>query len=466
MPPPLDKTDLPPPPRFGLATAGFVVVSSMVGTGVLTTSGFSMFFLGSNQLMLVLWIFGGVLAVAGALTLCELTAAIPRTGGDYVYLAAAYGPAVAFLSGWVSFFIGFGGPIAMSASAAANYLLVPFHLDAGREPIVRLVLATSIILGLALIHAGGRRASIRLQGTITLVKLAILTTLAVVGVALGWGRWEALADRPPLTGGVVATMLSSLVYVTYAYTGWNAASYLAGEVDRPQERMPRAILLGTGLVTALYLTLNLAYALALPAGAIREVVERAGGKVDAVEPIAWLAAGRLVGPRVADPLSFLVGLTLLASVSAYVLTGPRVLLAMAEAGQFPAAAGRVSARGAPRVATTLQVGWSLLLLWTAQFEPILLYSGIGLALFSMLTVSSVFLIRRRIPAAKRPFRTPGYPITPLVYLVGTGALVVAVARERPAVAGASVASIALGVPFFYAWQAARGWSRRPEGQEP
>ena len=455
MPPPAVRPEAARPPQFGLATAVFVVVSSMVGTGVLTTSGFSMFFLGSNQLMLILWIVGGVLAVAGALTLCELTAAIPRTGGDYVYLRAAYGPEVAFLSGWVSFFIGFGGPIAMSASAAADYLLVPLGLDKARLAVARPGLATAIILGLAALHSGGRRSSIRLQGTITVVKLAILTTLAVLGVALGWGRWGSLSDRPPLTGGVVATLLSSLVYVTYAYTGWNAASYLAGEVERPQERMPRAILLGTGLVTALYLTLNLAYALALPPAAIREIVAGAGGEVGAVAPIAWLAAGRLVGPRVAEPLSFLVGLTLLASVSAYVLTGPRVLLAMAEAGQFPSVAGRVSGRGAPVVATLLQVGWSLILLWTAQFEPILLYSGIGLAIFSMLTVSSVFIIRRRIPPEDRPFRTPGYPITPLVYLLGTGALVVAVARERPPVAMASVLSISLGIPVYDAWQGSR-----------
>ena len=460
MTPPDAPVPTPPAPRFGTATATFVVVSSMVGTGVLTTSGFSMYFLGSNQLMLALWVVGGVLAVAGALTLCELTAAIPRTGGDYAYLRAAYGPEVAFLSGWVSFFIGFGGPIAMSASAAASYLLVPFDLSPRVVTVARPALATAIIVTLAAFHCRGRRASIRLQGTITVIKLAILASLAVAGVWLGWGRWGSLDDRPPLTGGVVLGMLSSLVYVTYAYTGWNAASYLAGEVDRPQSRMPRAILLGTGLVTALYLTLNLAYALALPAGEVRGVVDRAGGDVTAVAPIAWVAAQRLVGPGVAAPLSFLVGLTLLASVSAYVLTGPRIVVAMAGAGQFPAWAGRVTPTGAPVLATALQVGWALVLLWTARFEPIMTYSAIGLAVFSMLTVSSVFVIRRRIPAGSRPFRTPGYPITPLAYLIGTGALVVAVAHDRPAVAMASVLSISLGVPVHDAWRLARERSSR------
>ncbi len=440
--------------RFGLATATFVVVSSMVGTGVLTTSGFSVYFLGSNQLMLVLWVIGGVLAVCGALTLCELTALIPRSGGDYVYLHESYGPAVAFLSGWVSFFIGFGGPIAASSSAAANYLLVPFAIDPAREAILRPALASAIVLALAVVHGFGRDSSIRAQGGMTVVKLAILLTLAVAGVALGWGRWSSLADRPPITTDVAVTMASSLVYVTYAYTGWNAASYLAGEVDRPQKRMPWAILVGTGLVTLLYLLLNFAYALAIPAEAIRGLVGDSKN-VGVVAPIAQIAAERLVGPRVANPLSMAIGLTLIASVSAYVLTGPRVLMAMAASGQFPAFAGRVTDRGAPVLATGLQVTWALILLWTASFEPILLYSSIGLSLFSMLTVSSVFVLRSQRPEAARPFRTPGYPITPLIYLVGTGALVVAVARSRPDVAIASGLSIASGVPVYYAWRAAQ-----------
>ena len=448
-----DPSNSPPgPKRFGTATAAFVVVSSMVGTGVLTTSGFSMYFLGSNQLMLVLWVVGGILAVCGALTLCELTALIPRSGGDYVYLHESYGPVVAFLSGWVSFFIGFGGPIAASAAAAANYLLVPLDLPPATEGVARPALASVIVLTLAVVHCRGRDASIRTQGAMTLIKLAILVTLAVAGVALGWGRWSSLFDRPEMTSSVWATMTSSLVYVTYAYTGWNSASYLAGEVDQPQRRMPRAILIGTGLVTVLYLLLNLAYALAIPAPAVRELVG-APANVGVVAPIAQIAAERLVGPGIANPLSVAIGLTLMASVSAYVLTGPRVLMAMAAAGQFPAWAGVVSPRGAPIRATAAQVGWALVLLWTASFEPILLYAGIGLSLFSMLTVSSVFVLRRSRPGADRPFRTPGYPLTPLAYLFGTGALVLAVAHDRREVALASAGSILAGIPVYYLWRA-------------
>jgi basic amino acid/polyamine antiporter, APA family len=435
------------PPAFGLATAAFVVVSSMIGTGVLTTSGFTVAATGSNQLMLGLWVVGGVLAVCGALSLAELAAALPESGGDYVYLREAYGPLAGFLSGWVSFLIGFGGPIAASAAAAAKYLLAPLRLDAGLAATAELCLATAVIAGLAAVHCLGRGSTIRAQAGMTLAKLAILITLAGAGLAAGWGRWENLADRPTWSPSLMVAMTSSLVYVSYAYTGWNAAAYVAGEVAVPRRDVPRAIIFGTALVTALYLALNLAYALALPAAEIARLVEARG--LDAVAPIAQLAAERSFGSRVADPLSVAIGLTLLASVSAYVLTGPRVAAAMARAGQFPAVAGRETSSGAPVAATLLQAGWAVVLLWTASFETILTYAGVGLAIFSLLSVAAVFVLRRRRPELPRPFRVPGYPLVPLVYLVGTALLTAAVCWERPAVAAVSVATIAAGVPVWW-----------------
>lgn len=435
--------------RFGLMTATFVVVSSTIGTGVLTTSGFTVYMVGSNQLMLGLWVIGGVLAMCGALTLCELSASLPRTGGEYVFLSEAYGPLAAFLSGWVSFLIGFGGPIAAAAAAAAEYLLAPLRMGEA-SAIMQTAVASAAIIVFGVIHCLGRSSTILAQGGMTALKLGILFVLAVAGVVAGWGRWENFADRPPLTPSLLVTMASSLVYISYAYTGLNAAAYLAGEVDRPQERMPRAILLGTGCVLVLYLLLNTAYAMALSAADIKAIVGQPEN-VNAIAPIAQVAADRLYGHRVADPLSVAIGLTLLASVSAYILTGPRVVYAMARAGQFPKVAGRLSARGTPVIATVLQVTWSLVLLWTASFEWILLYSGVGLAAFSMLTVAAVYVLRRRRPELSRPFRTPGYPVVPAVYLFGTAILTAAVIYERPIVSSISLLTIALGVPVYFLW---------------
>jgi APA family basic amino acid/polyamine antiporter len=376
-----------------------------------------------------------------------LSAALPRSGGDYVFLFESYGPLAAFLSGWVSFLIGFGGPIAASASAAAKYLLAPLRLADATSGVAQPAVASAAIIAIAIVHCLGRSSTIRAQAGTTIVKLCILTALAVTGLAAGWGHWENLADRPPMSAALIVTMASSLVYISYAYTGWNAAAYLAGEVDHPQKRMPLAILLGTGLVLALYLALNLAYALALSAADINSIVGKPDN-VNVIAPIAQIAIDRLYGHKIADPLSAAIGLTLLASVSAYILTGPRVAYAMARAGQFPAVAGHLSARGAPTTATLIQVGWSLVLLWTASFERILIYSGVGLALFSMLTVSSIYILRWRQPDLPRPFRTPGYPFVPAIYLVGTGILTAAVFYERPIVSALSLVSIAAGVPVY------------------
>lgn len=456
----------PPPshPRFGLATTIFIVISSMIGTGVLTTSGFTVALVGSNEIMLLLWVVGGVLAACGALTVCELAAAMPESGGDYVFLREAYGPTAGFLSGWVSFLIGFGGPIAASSAASAKYFLAPLRLDAAMAAQAEVLMASGIVIGLGIIHCLGRRATIRAQAAMTLVKLGILIALAVAGLIAGRSQWVHVIDRPTLTPSLLFTMASSLVYVTYAYSGWNAAAYVAGEVHAPQRLLPRAILLGTGGVTALYLALNVTYALALPASEIQAL--KAAGGLEAVAPIAQLAAERLFGTAIADPLSIGIGITLLASVSAYVLTGPRLLAAMAQAGQFPAIAGRISGQGAPVIATTMQVTWALVLLWTASFEVILLYAGVGLALFSMLSVAAVFVLRVRQPGLPRPFRTPGYPFVPGLFLLGTAALTVAVIIERPLVAAISITTIAAGVPVFWLWTATRagGWCVNRRGR--
>jgi APA family basic amino acid/polyamine antiporter len=443
------------PAEFGLATATFVVVASMVGVGVLTTSGFTVAAVGSNQWMLLLWVLGGITAVCAALTLAELSAAIPRTGGDYVYLYEAYGPLPAFLSGWVSFLIGFSGPSAAAAYASAKYLLVAFSAPAPRSVILEPAIASGLILAFALIHVSGRRRTAHIQGWITALKLVVLAVFALAGVWKGWPHLANLADRTPMSGGLAITLMGSMVYVSYAYTGWNAASYLAGEIKDPQRLLPRAILLGTGGVLLLYLALNIVYALAFAASDIRSLVENPentqGSAV--VAPIAQLAAGRLFGPRWAAPLSVAIGLMLLSTLSAYVLIGPRVVFAMAEAGQFPAVAARLRGRArTPAIATGLQVAVALVLLWTNSFESIVVYASVGLSLFSMLAMSSIFVLRWKRPDLPRPFRTPGYPFTPAFFLAVTGLLTAAAFHEHWKSSSMALLSILTGVPVFYGWR--------------
>ena len=440
---------------FGLATATFVIVSSMIGVGVLTTSGHTVLKLGSNQLMLALWAVGGLVALCGALTLAELSAALPKSGGEYVIFRAAYGPLPAFLAGWVSFQFGFSAPIAAAASASSSYLLAPFGLDDPTEAVARPLLGSAAILGFASIHASGRGRSVRLQGVVTVLELTFLVAFVVAGLAAGRGNVSNLVDRPPMDARLPLDMLFALIYISYGYTGWNAASYLAGEIGDATSRLPRAILLGTGLVMLLYLALNLVYALALPSAEIRALA--AVGRSDAVDPIAQLAAARLFGPRWAGPLSIGFGLILLSTVSAFLLTGPRVTFAMARAGQFPRIAGRLSPRtGTPVVATILQAGWGLVLLWSGSFDQIVLYTGVGLSMASMLSVGAVYVLRVRQPDLPRPFRVPGYPWVPAIYLVANAALLVAVIAEQAWIAACSVLSVLAGWPVHALMARRRG----------
>jgi APA family basic amino acid/polyamine antiporter len=443
------------PAEFGPAMATWVIVASMVGVGVLTTSGYTVYTVGSNQLMLALWVLGGVVAVCGALTLCELSAALPRTGGDYVYLYEAYGPLPAFLSGWVSFLIGFAAPAAASAFGAAKFLLIPLHIEEGATASrLQRGAATLAVLVFAAIHASARRRTARIQGWITGLKIALLVLFLVAGLAVGWPRYANLIDRPPLSWPTAVAMMFSMVYISYAYTGWNAASYLAGEIAEPQRNLPRAILLGTGCVVALYVGLNVVYALALSAGDVRAIVDDPNNhlsyKPDAVAPIAQLAGRRLFGVRGSEPFTVAVGLMLLSSLSAYLLTGPRVIYAMAREGHFPAIAARLSARRqTPVIATILQTVATLVLLWTGSFESIVVFAGIGLAISSMLAIAAVYVLRRRRPELHRPFLTPGYPVTPAVYLVATAVLTAATFSQRPLVSSYALLSILAGVPIYY-----------------
>ncbi len=341
----------------------------------------------------------------------------------------------------------------MSAAAAGKYLIGPMGLEGAELYFATQGVATVAILGLAVVHTSGHGPTVRVQAVTTILKLGILGLLALAGIFAGWGRWSHLADRPAMNVDVVKQMFFSLVYVSYAYTGWNAAGYLAGEVNQPQKRLPRAILLGTAIVLTLYLALNLFYALALSAEDVERIVTPEGGDTNPsrVAPIAWLAAEQLFGKRFSSFLSMAIGLTLLASLSAFVLTGPRVAFAMARAGQFPELAGRLSKRtGTPAIATWMQVSWSLLLLWTGSFENLLMYSGVGLAMFSMLTVSAVYVLRWRSPDLPRPFRTPGYPWVPMGFLLPTGLLTAAAFSERPMASLAALGSILIGIPLYYA----------------
>jgi APA family basic amino acid/polyamine antiporter len=445
------------PAEFGFPTAIFVVVAGMVGAGILTTSGYTVASIGSNGWMLILWAVGGITAVCAAFTLAELSAALPQTGGDYVYLYEAYGPLPAFLSGWVSFLIGFAGPSAAAAFAFAQNMVAPIEGTGSQAILWERILASAAILAFAAIHISGRRRTARVQAWVTLLKLCVLVAFACAGLSTGWPNRANLRDLTPVDEKLLINLMASMVYIYYAYTGWNSASYLAGEIRNPQRRLPQAILIGTAGVTVLYLALNVVYALAISAPEIRAMVNDPSNHMgeEAVAPIALISAGRLFGNRWSAAFSIGIGLMLLSTMSAYLLLGPRVLFAMAQAGQFPRVAARLTRHaGTPAVATMLQVGVALVLLWTGTAQSIIIYASVGLSIFSMLAMSSIYVLRWKRPDLPRPFRTPGYPVTPAVYLVTTAVLAAAVFVKQPKISMYALLSIGAGIPFYYLWRAA------------
>jgi APA family basic amino acid/polyamine antiporter len=404
----------------------------------------------------VLWTIGGVLAICGALAQAELISRIPASGGDYVILTKAYGPFSGFLSGWLSLVLGFAGPIAASSKAAARYLLSSFQTaGAGVSETAIAVIATSVILALTWLHSHNYERSSLTQNFSTIVKLFFLTTFIVLGISIGLRSndvpqdWPAKIDLP-----LASVSLTSLIYISYAYTGWNAIGFIAGDMREPQRNLPLSILLGTGIVLAIYLGANFVYSLAWSAEELRELADRQG--FDALAPIAELSARRLFGDGTARVLSLIVFLMLIASVSAYLLTGSRIIQAMALSGQFPRWAQRSNAHGVPARATYLQTVVALVFVWVSSLESIIVVSSIGLAIFSMITISSIFRMRARDIGVEPRFRCPLFPLVPLVYLLGTGLLTFETIRNKPRDGLVSLGCVAVGAVAFFVHRLVRG----------
>jgi len=432
---------------FGLSTATYVVIASMVGTGILVSPGYMMASLGNYPAIFALWALGGLLALCGALCVAELAAALPRAGGEYVYLREAYGPMPAFLSGWTSFFLGFAAPLAVAGYIAALYLLTPFGLADERDGHAIQIVAALIIAAITVPNLLGHRHSAWTQNLTTILKFGLFVVLVAAGFLFGKGQFANFTGGQPLAKVDLETAMTQLFYVMFAYSGWNAASYLAGEVRDPARVLPRSLLLGTGLVIVLYLAVNLIFAYGVPLGNVG---------FDNAERVPQLAVEILFGPRASGVFSVVLGLAFLATVSAFILTGPRVYYAMARDGLFPAFAGHVSAKGGvPTYAMVLQSVCAIVILFVTDFQNLYQYAAVGLSLFALLFISAVYVLRRRRPDLERPFRVPGYPVVPAVFLLVILFMAVSAFRQWPKPSAYSLGSIGIGIPVYYIWSSVR-----------
>ncbi len=436
--------------EVGFFSATMVVVASMVGTGIFTTSGFIMAELSSPYSMLICWLLGGMFAICGALCYAELGAMYPAAGGEYVFLRESFGKCIGFLSGWVSLIIGFSAPVAASSLAFAAYFSRSFSVSLGPELSLSLfgievvtltfqsVLAISVIVVFSLVHCHSLSAGERVQNGLTLFKIGFIVSFVLLGLLLGDGSIEDVIENSDMSRLTQGEFAISLIFVSFAYSGWNAAAYLGGEIKSPRRNIPLALILGTLLVMTLYLLLNIVYIYALPSKDMSGVLE-----------VGIRSAASLFGDNIGKYFGGAISLCILSVVSALVMTGPRVYYAMAKDGLFFSIFAKLSRTyGIPRYAIFLQAIIAVVMVMTASFDRLVLYIGFTLSIFTMLTVVGVIVLRKKKRTLQRSYKTFGYPLTPMFFIIGNLWIVYYSIKTRPVASLIGLSTIFVGLLFY------------------
>lgn len=423
--------------KFRYTTITAVVIANMVGTGVFTSLGFQLLEIRSGFVLLMLWAVGGLIALCGAMTYAELGAAMPRSGGEYNFLTRIYHPAVGFVSGWVSVTVGFAGPTALAAMTFAAYGASAFFGEP--NPWLLKILACALIIVLTLVHGSNRRNSGGLQVIFTVLKVGVILAFCA-GALLFADTIQPVRFLPSEGDGrllVSGAFAISLIYVSYAYTGWNAATYLSGELENPQRTLPWILITGTLVVMLLYLALNFVFLRVTPMQAMAGQIE-----------VGYIAADAAFGDAGGRFAGLVLSLLLISTVSAMTIAGPRVLLVIGE--DFPSMRrlARTNSDGVPATAILFQSSLAILFILTSSFESVLVFAGFILALNSFVTVLGIFVLRLRQPDLPRPYRTFAYPLPPLIYLALTGWTLTFVLINRPAEAFIALGVIGAGLIFY------------------
>lgn len=433
-------------PGYDSKTATAVVIANMIGTGVFTSLGFQLIDIRSVFPLLMLWLVGGIAALCGALTYAELTSRLPRSGGEYAFLSRIYHPAVGFISGWVSLTVGFAAPTALAAMTFAAYLAsATNHV----VEINRMMTALALVIIATIVHGRSHRASGRMQDWFTLIKVVLIITfvILVVGTVTLNGSAQPLQWLPTSTDS--ATLLSpafavSLIYVSYAYAGWNAATYITNEVRDPTRTVPKVLVVGTAIVMLLYLALNATFLLAVP-------MDNMEGRIEIGVIVAQYTFGQQGGLIMGATLSLL----LISTVSAMTIAGPRVLQVMGEDFRLFRRLSETRENGVPRLAVYAQGALTVVFIVTSTFDAILVFSGFLLGLSSLATVLGIFVLRYRErkntqSRLHKGYRTWLYPLPPLIYSAIVIWTLGFISMTRPTEAIAAAIILALGLMAYWA----------------
>lgn len=436
--------------QVGTFTATVLVISNMVGTGIFTTSGLIMEELGDPVILLLCWLCGGIFALCGALCYGELGAKFPRAGGEYVFLRESFGRMMGFLSGWISLIVGFSAPIAAAAIAFATYFYSALGLEAAWEMPITVfgfkaatlsvvnIAAVAIIILFSLLHYHSVTTGSRIQNVLTISNFALILFFIIAGFALGDGSAENFSGQGGLSAFSAEPFAASLIFVFFAYSGWNASAYLGGEIKNPQKNIPLSLAAGTLAVTGLYMLLNAVFVYSMPA-------DQMAGTID----VGAKSAEFLFGEGVSRYLSIAVALGILSAVSAMIMTGPRIYYAMSKDGVFFTKLARVNPeRRTPAYSIILQGAIACVMVVTAAFDALLTYIGFTLSIFAMLTVMGMIRIRKTRPELSGIYRTIGYPFTPLLFIAGHLWIIYYMIRSRPMGVAFGLATILAGILVY------------------
>ncbi|WP_321366655.1 amino acid permease [uncultured Desulfuromusa sp.] len=432
--------------NIGLLSATVLVVANMVGSGIFTTSGFIISETGSAKVMLVCWFIGGIFALTGALCYAELGAMLPRSGGEYAYLHKAFGPFPAFLSGWISLIVGFSAPIAAAAIAFSTYFLGtgadPWLQFGGQKTWLVLspttLMACMAVLFFSLVHYHSLNLGTGIQNSLTFIKVLFIAAFIAGAVLLGKGDMTHFNLALDTTTGNAASYAVALIFISFAYSGWNAAAYLGGEIRNPGRNLPLSLIMGTLLVITLYMLLNAVFVYALPPAAMTGSLE-----------VGKEAALALFGEKSGQVFSMAIAIGLLSVLSAMIMAGPRVYFAMARDGLFFKRFGIVNtSHQTPAAAIFFQAAVAVFMILCAAYDTLLIYIGFTLSLTAVMTVMALFFLRWKKPELVRPYRTLGYPLTPLIFISGNLWIIAYTLSSRPVVCVAGLLTIGVGAGLY------------------
>lgn len=417
---------------IGFYTATSIVIANMIGTGVFTSLGYQVLDIKNGSSILLLWIIGGIVSLLGALCYAEIGTTFPRSGGEYNYLSKIYHPAIGFMSGFVSSTVAFAAPVAAAALALGKYSNNVFAVDPK-------ITASFVVIALTMLHAFTINIGSKFQTVFTGIKVLLIILFIGCGFFSGHtGDTSFVLNSATLGDVSTAAFAIALFFVSYSYSGWNAASYIAGEIDEPQRNLPKSLLFGTAIVTVLYVLLNYIFLYTAP-------IAELAGKDD----VGFVSANFIFGDIGGKIISITIAILLVSSVSSMIIAGPRVSQTMGSDTKLLAFLGKKSKNNAPFNATVFQCIISLFFIFTATFSQVITYIGFTLMLFTFLTVLGLFIIRIKKMNTSNSFKTPLYPITPILFLVFNSWLLYYGITNKPYESFIGIATVLFGLVFYY-----------------